>query len=174
MKLEQINIDATPALQPVQLNEISNAITFVYGEKATGKSAVGRFFRDLLFGQQSKLANGHVNSLSAPLVGRSRVNLVGQRFDLHRRPGHANELAVQPIDGYQPSAPITQADLTANVSPSIYDAIFNFSFRNTRNNARHLAAVLHRELAVDCGLQAAGDDSASRGNQQNLKRSKHS
>ena len=169
MKLEQINIDATPALQPVQLNEISNGLTFVYGEKSTGKSAVGRFFRNLLFGQQSELANGHVNSLSAPLIGRSRVNLVGQRFDLHRRPGHANELAVQAIDGYQPSAPITQADLTANVSPSVYDTIFNFSFRNTRNNARHLAAVLHRELGVDCGLQAAGDDSAFRDNQQNLK-----
>ena len=169
MKLEQINIDATSALQPVQLNEISNALTFVYGEKSTGKSAVGRFFRNLLFGQQSELTNGHVNSLSAPLIGRSRVNLVGQRFDLHRRSGHANELAVQAIDGYQPTAPITQADLTANVSPSIYDAIFNFSFRNTRNNARHLAAVLHRELGVDCGIQASGDDSALRGHQQTLE-----
>ena len=169
MKLEQINIDATPALQPIQLNEISNALTFVYGEKSTGKSAVGRFFRNLIFGQQSDLANGHVNSLSPPQLGRSRVNLVGQRFDLHRRPGHANELAVQAIDGYQPNAPITQADLTANVSPSIYDAIFNFSFRNTRNNARHLAAVLHSELGVDCGVQAAGDDSAVRGHQTTLE-----
>ena len=169
MKLEQINIDATPALQPVQLNEISNALTFVYGEKSTGKSAVGRFFRDLIFGQQGELANGHVNSLTAPLVGRSRVNLVGQRFDLHRRPGHTNELAVQAVDGYQPTAPITQADLTASVSPSIYDAVFNFSFRNTRNNARHFAAVLHRELGVACGQQAAGDDSAIRSHQHTLE-----
>ena len=168
MKLEQINIDATTALQPIQLNEISNALTFVYGEKSTGKSAIGRFFRDLLFGQRSDLANGHVNSFSSPLVGRSRVNLVGQRFDLHRRPGHANELAVQAVNGYQPTAPITQADLTANVSSSIYDAIFNFSFHNTRNNAVNLAAVLHRELGVECGVQAAGDDSAARSHQQTL------
>ena len=169
MKLEQINIDATSALQPIQLNEISNTLTFVYGEKSTGKSAVGRFFRDLLFGQQTDLANGHVNSLTAPLLGRSRVNLVGQRFDLHRRPGHANELAVQAIDGYQPAAPITQADLTANVSPSVFDAVFNFSFRNTRNNARLLATVLHRELGVDCGVQAVGDDSALRTHQTTVE-----
>ena len=169
MKLEQINIDATPALQPVQLNEISNALTFVYGEKSTGKSAVGRFFRDLLFGQASELTNGHVAPLPTSVVGSSRVNLVGQRFDLHRRPGHANELAVQAVDGYRPAAPITQADLTANVSPSIYDAVFNFSFRNTRNNARHLATVLHRELGVACGIQAAGDDSAFRNHQQTLE-----
>ena len=171
MKLEQINIDATSALQPVQLNEISNALTFVYGEKSTGKSTVGRFFRDLLFGQRSELSNGHLNHAPAysPLVGRSRVNLVGQRFDLHRRLGHTNELAVQAVDGYQPTAPITQADLTANVSPSIYDAIFNFSFCNTRNNSRQLASVLHRELGVECGIQLAGDDSASRNHQAALE-----
>ena len=171
MKLEQINIDATSASQPIQLNEISNALTFVYGEKSTGKSAVGRFFRDLLFGQHAAPANGHINGalVGAPLVGRSRVNLVGQRFDLHRRAGHANELAVQAVDGYQPSAPITQADLTASVSPMIYDSIYNFSFRNTRNNALQLAAVLHRELGVDVGVEAAGENSVLQNHQGTLK-----
>ena len=171
MKLEQINIDATPALQSVQLNEISNALTFVYGEKSTGKSSVGRFFRDLLFGQRNDLSNGHAGGVlaAAPLVGRSRVNLVGQRFELHRRLGHSNELAVQAIDGYQPTAPITQGDLTAGVSLSIYDAIFNFSFRNTRNSARYLATVLHRELNVACGPEVAGDDSALLGHQTTLE-----
>jgi len=88
---------------------------------------------------------------------------------LHRRPGHANELSVQAVDGHQPNAPITQADLTANVSPSIYDAVFNFSFRDTPSNARRLATVLHRELGVDLGIQAAGDDSAVRNHHQNLE-----
>ena len=166
MKLEQINIAGTHASQPVELNEFSNALTFVYGEKSTGKSAVGRFFRNILFGQRDDLAGSSAN---APLAGRSRVNLVGQRFDLHRRPGHANELSVQAVDGHQPNAPITQADLTANVSPSIYDAVFNFSFRDTPSNARRLATVLHRELGVDLGIQAAGDDSAVRNHHQNLE-----
>ena len=40
MKLEQIDIDVGHSLQPIQLNEISSALTFVYGEKAAGKSAV--------------------------------------------------------------------------------------------------------------------------------------
>ena len=115
MKLEQIEIDAGPGLRSVQLNEISNALTFVYGEKATGKSAIGRFFQNLLFGQHGDLATG-----TNVRVGRSRVNLVGQRFDLLRRAGDGNVLSVQALDGYQPAAPITQADLTANVSPSVY------------------------------------------------------
>ena len=164
MKLEQIEIDAGPGLRSVQLNEISNALTFVYGEKATGKSAVGRFFQNLLFGRHGNLATG-----ANVRVGRSRVNLVGQRFDLLRRAGDGNVLSVQAVDGYQPTAPITQADLTANVSPSVYDTVFNFSCRDTRNNAGRLATVLHRELGVDLGIQAAGDDSGLIRHQQDLE-----
>ena len=93
MKLEQIEIDAGSGLRSVQLNEISNALTFVYGEKATGKSAIGRFFQNLLFGQHGDLATG-----TNVRVGRSRVNLVGQRFDLLRRPGDGNVLSVQALD----------------------------------------------------------------------------
>ena len=168
MKLEQIDIDAGHSLQPIQLNEISSALTFVYGEKAAGKSAVRHFFQDLLFGQPGDYA-----ATTHARVGRSRVNLVGQRFDLHRRPGDANVLSVQSLDGYQPAAPITQADLTANVSPAVYDTVFNFSCRNTRENASRLATVLHRELGVDLGIQAAGDDSASLSHQQNLEALQH-
>ena len=164
MKLEQIEIDAGPGLRSVQLNEISNALTFVYGEKATGKSAIGRFFQNLLFGQQSDLATG-----TNVRVGHCRVNLVGQRFDLLRRAGDGNVLSVQALDGYQPAAPITQADLTANVSPSVYDSVFNFSCRNTRSNAGRLATVLHRELGVNLGIQAAGDDSGLISHQQDLE-----
>ena len=164
MKLEQIEIDAGPGLRSVQLNEISNALTFVYGEKATGKSAIGRFFQNLLFGQHGDLATG-----TNVRVGRSRVNLVGQRFDLLRRAGDGNVLSVQALDGYQPAAPITQADLTANVSPSVYDTVFNFSCRDTRSNAGRLATVLHRELGVDLGIQAAGDDSGLIRHQQDLE-----
>ena len=164
MKLEQIDIDAGAGLQSVQLNEISNALTFVYGEKATGKSTVGRFFQNLLFGRHGDLA-----SRSNGRIGRSRVNLVGQRFDLLRRPNDGNVLSVQALDGYQPKAPITQADLTANVSPSVYDTVFNFSCRDTRSNANRLATVLHRELGVDLGIQAAGDDSVLLRHQQTLE-----
>ena len=168
MKLEQIDIDAAPGLQPVQLNEISNGLTFVYGEKAAGKSAVRHFFQDLLFGQPGEYA-----ATTNARVGRSRVNLVGQRFDLHRRPGSENLLSVQALDGYQPTAPITQADLTANVSPTVYDTVFNFSCRNTRENASRLATVLHRELGVELGVQAAGDDSGLLSRQQNLEALQH-
>ena len=153
MKLEQIEIDAGPSLRSAQLNGISNALTFVYGEKATGKSAVRRFFQNLLFGRHGDLAVG-----TNAGVGRSRVNLVGQRFELQRRAGDGNALSIQALDGYQPAAPITQADLTANVSASVYDTVFNFSCRDTRSNAGRLATVLHRELGVDIGIQAAGDD----------------
>ena len=164
MKLEQIEIDAGSGLRSVQLNEISNALTFVYGEKATGKSAIGRFFQNLLFGQHGDLATD-----TNVRVGRSRVNLVGQRFDLLRRPGDGNVLSVQALDGYQPAAPITQADLTANVSPSVDDSVFNFSCRDTRSNAGRLATVLHRELGVNLGIQAAGDDSGLIRHQQDLE-----
>ena len=164
MKLEQIEIDAGPGLRSVQLNEISNALTFVYGEKSTGKSAVGRFFQNLLFGRHGDLATS-----TNVRVGRSRVNLVGQRFDLLRRAGDGNVLSAQALDGYQPAAPITQADLTANVSPSVYDTVFNFSCRDTRSNAGRLATVLHREMGVDLGIQAAGDDSGLVRHQQTLE-----
>ena len=164
MKLEQIEIDASSGLQSVKLNEISNALTFVYGEKATGKSTVGRFFQNLLFGRHGDLATS-----ANVRVGRSRVNLVGQRFELLRRVGDGNVLSVQALDGYQPTAPITQADLTANVSPSVYNTVFNFSCRDTRSNAVRLATVLHRELGVDLGIQAAGDDSGLVRHQQALE-----
>ena len=128
MKLEQIEIDAGPGLRSVQLNEISNALTFVYGEKSTGKSAVGRFFQNLLFGRHGDLATS-----ANVRVGRSRVNLVGQRFELLRRVGDGNVLSVQALDGYQPTAPITQADLTANVSPSVYDTCLLYTSPSPRD-----------------------------------------
>jgi predicted flap endonuclease-1-like 5' DNA nuclease len=140
MKLEQLTIDGAPSRQPIQLNGFSNGLTFIYGENSSGKSSVGRFLRETLFPTQP---HGVAATSSELLAGRTRVNLRGQHVELHRLP---NQTKVQPIG--------------ANISTEIYDAAFNFSFKNTHRNANRLAAALHRQLDVPIGAFGGVDASA--------------
>lgn len=154
MKLEQLTIDGAPSRHSIQLNGISSGLTFVYGENSSGKSSIGRFLRATLLGQPRHDATATTGEL---LAGRTRVNLVGHQYDLHRLP---NQTSIQPIGGAAQSRVLAQADLTANITPEIYDTIFNFSFKNTPRNANRLANVLNSQLGVPVGVDGSSNTAA--------------
>ena len=149
MKLEQINIQGSLERQPIHLDGFSNGLTFVYGENSAGKSTVNRFFRDSILSQRHD--SNHVADQA--LAGQVFVNRAGHRYELTR----------------PTSSGSSTLEASANVSPEIFDTVFNVSMRNTPNNARRLAVTLQQQLGVPVGPEAAGDESGQLVRQQQIE-----
>ena len=154
MKLTELAIDGFANFRHLQIGRFSDGLNFVYGENGAGKSALRDFIRGVVLGFEPSYYNdptretprGHLNV-------RQGVN----EFRLDREHQAHGQLLAHSI-GSPTGQPFSA--LATGMNADLYDTVFNYSFHNTRDNARRFSDVLQTQLGVPRGPAAVGDEVA--------------
>jgi energy-coupling factor transporter ATP-binding protein EcfA2 len=176
MKLTEIAIDGPlnglANFSQLRLGRFDGGLNFIYGENASGKSTLRKYIRGVLFGFDETTCSENGGD---PIRGHLQVRDAGSEFRLDRDYRTNDSLRFTRLSGYASSSPCLFGDslslpgspragnslshLVGKLSPELYDAVLNFSFRDTQDNARVLSSVLGKHLGVPLGPAAVGDDS---------------
>lgn len=151
MKLEELALEVAFEGSRIDVGRFSDGLTFLYGENAAGKTLSARLLRQLL-----------LDDPSGTLVGSVIVNRAGDRFRVQReRVGEP--VSVTPMTvGYTEMKIPHREPLMGDLEASLYDAIFNVSFRKSHELSQRLAAVLVDTLQVTrTSLPGGGVDRAA-------------
>ena len=154
MKLTELAIDGFANFRHLQIGRFSDGLNFVYGENGAGKSSLRKFIRGVVLGFDSSYYNDP--SLGIP-HGHLNVRQGANEFRLDRDQQTNGQLLAQSISGatVQPFSA-----LATGMNADLYDTVFNYSFHNTRDNARRFSEVLQTQLGVPRGPAAVGDEVA--------------
>ncbi len=171
MKLSEIAIDGYGIFRGLNLGRFNDGLNFVYGENGAGKTTIRKFLQGVLFGfdNDSHPLTGITSSGSPGRIGvRQGFNEYSLARDAREsnlgRQLKINGASISGSDGFA-----SLSHLAGDISHDLYESVFSFSLRDTIQNARRLASVLHNQLSVPRGPSAIGDDSAHRDWQRELE-----